>query len=752
MIDLFPFQEQAVQTLQDKFFYSQKQTTVFYAPTGAGKTVMLIKLMDRIIEHNLYPYDYVFVWLTPGNGELEEQSWSKAKDYATFVKAQTLDDALISGFEKSTATFLNWERVKNSQALALRDGETKNLTALIKNARLQNLHFVLIIDEEHRNQTEKAQPIIDMFDADKIIRASATPKSSSSEYDNVQVNDEDVIAQGLIVRNVELNPDGVDGDVVDNMVQYFLDSADDKRRKIKHAYKELGLDINPLVLIQFPDEKKANKEERNNLISQVREYLAEIGQDDSQIATWLANEKINVTSIEKANSPVNYLLMKQAVSTGWDAPRAKILVKLRLNTEPNFTLQTIGRIRRMPQQKHYDNPILDNAFIYSNDQSYIADVLRQGEGSFIATYELQEGTPDFQLMSVKPNTRTGLTNAEIVAALRSQFKKDYGLVEQNGHQNQEKLESFGYRFGTNIRQKLIQSDKLERDILSDKLRSYQVGVTVNLKDNRLDLLNAQQKLQSHLYRDTASDVNVILVELFSNRSEHPQKRFLSLKPSEFMAFVINNYHLIRNTVKNADAQGLFDKQLSLEYGISHDEVDLVPFILPKYEMYQVIKGQSGRVFTKNVYKGYGENNWTNSKTPEIAFEKWLEESSEVSWWYRSKDRGEKYFSVAYGHKAEGFFPDYIFQGRDGITYIVETKGGNKQNIDKYSEAKFKALREWSENSKTNPYGAKFAFVRPIKNSIGEVIGMLFNNTSWKEDMSDRNHWKPISEFFKGDLF
>ncbi len=95
-------------------------------------------------------------------------------------------------------------------------------------------------------------------------------------------------------------------------------------------------------------------------------------------------------------------------------------------------------------------------------------------------------------MSVKPNARTGLTNAEIVAALRSQFKKDYGLVEQNGHQNQEKLESFGYRFGTNIRQKLIQSDKLERDILSDKLRSYQVGVTVNLKDNRLDLLNAQQ--------------------------------------------------------------------------------------------------------------------------------------------------------------------------------------------------------------------------------------------------------------------
>ncbi len=76
---LFPFQEQAVQTLQDKFFYSRKQTTVFYAPTGAGKTIMLISLMDRIIEYNPNPYDYVFVWLTPGNGELEEQSWNKAR-------------------------------------------------------------------------------------------------------------------------------------------------------------------------------------------------------------------------------------------------------------------------------------------------------------------------------------------------------------------------------------------------------------------------------------------------------------------------------------------------------------------------------------------------------------------------------------------------------------------------------------------------------------------------------------------------
>lgn len=749
---LFPFQEQAVQTLQDKFFYSRKQTTVFYAPTGAGKTVMLINLIDRIIEYNPNPYDYVFVWLTPGNGELEEQSWNKAKDIGKFVKSITLDEALTGGFQAGTATFLNWERVKNDKAIALREGETKNLDDIIKAAKHKGLHFVLIIDEEHRDQTEKAQRIIDKFEADKIIRASATPKSSSPDYDNVQVNDEDVIAQGLIVRNVELNPDGVDGDVVDNMVQYFLDFADDKRRQVKVEYEKLGLSINSLVLIQFPDERKANKEERKSLIKQVRDYLSEIGQEDGQVATWLANEKINITAIEKENSPVNYLLMKQAVSTGWDAPRAKILVKLRLNTEPNFTLQTIGRIRRMPGQKHYDNPLLENAFIYSNDQKYIADVLKKGEGAYIATYELKEEAPDFQLTSVKPNLRAGLTNSEVIQALRKQFKNDYGLVEQNGKQNQEKLESYGYIFGTTILQYLVKSDKLERDIVTEQLIAFDIKMPVNLRDNRLDLLNAEQAIQKYLYRDRPSDVNHILLELFSNRSEEHIKRFLSLKPSEFMAFVINNYRLLRETAKNADAQGLFDKQLSLEYGISHNELDLVSFILPKNEMYQTLKNEAGEVFSKNVYKGYGRNNWVTTSKPEKAFEEWLESSQQVKWWYRSKDRGDKYFSVAYGQKKEGFFPDYIFLGTDGRTYVVETKGGKKQNIDTYSEAKFKAIREWSENKGTNPNGARFAFVRPIVNTAGDVTGLLFNNTVWKEDINDREYWKPMNEFFQDDLF
>ena len=92
-------------------------------------------------------------------------------------------------------------------------------------------------------------------------------------------------------------------------------------------------------------------------------------------------------------------------------------------------------------------------------------------------------------------------------------------------------------------------------------------------------------------------------------------------------------------------------------------------------MYQTLKNEAGEVFSKNVYKGYGRNNWVTTSKPEKAFEEWLESSQQVKWWYRSKDRGDNYFSVAYGQKKEGFFPDYIFLGTDGRTYVVETKGG-----------------------------------------------------------------------------
>ena len=35
----------------------------------------------------------------------------------------------------------------------------------------------------------------------------------------------------------------------------------------------------------------------------------------------------------------------------------------------NFEIQTLGRIRRMPEAKHYDNDILDSCYLYTFDEN-----------------------------------------------------------------------------------------------------------------------------------------------------------------------------------------------------------------------------------------------------------------------------------------------------------------------------------------------------------------------------------------------
>ncbi|MDN5474954.1 MAG: DEAD/DEAH box helicase family protein, partial [Lactococcus lactis] len=389
-VELKDFQEWAVAKLRTNFFSSKaKQTTIFSAPTGSGKTVMLIALMDSIIENNPNDYDYTFVWLTPGNGELEEQSYKSTLDKASLVRPQMLQDSLTSGFTPRSVTFINWEQVTKKGNIATKDGDVTNIYQRIIEAHQQNTHFVVIVDEEHRNRNNNTQTLIDSFSPEKVIRTSATPQTRGEAYELVQVDEEDVIHQGMITRSVILNIGVNEGDNISDPVSYFLDLADEKRREIKQAYQELNTNINPLVLIQLPDEKSGAKNKeymdlRGELIQNIEVYLKEIGQQENQIARWLSGDHFNTEAIEKNDSTVNYLLMKQAVSTGWDAPRAKILVTLRLNMEVEFTLQTIGRIRRMPEQHHYDNELLDNSFVFSNDTNYINKVLKDDEGCRIA--------------------------------------------------------------------------------------------------------------------------------------------------------------------------------------------------------------------------------------------------------------------------------------------------------------------------------------------------------------------------------
>ena len=158
MIELKDFQKNVVDKLLS--FTAPEygvNELVIKAPTGSGKTICLLSWINDYISTT---HDNVaFVWFTPGAGELEEQSQDKAKGFAS-IKAQSVDDALLNGFDRDTVTFINYERVigKKSKAM-LTDSERDNLEDKIEKAFQQGRHFILVIDEAHRNDTKKARDV-----------------------------------------------------------------------------------------------------------------------------------------------------------------------------------------------------------------------------------------------------------------------------------------------------------------------------------------------------------------------------------------------------------------------------------------------------------------------------------------------------------------------------------------------------------------------------------------------------------------
>ena len=338
---------------------------VLKSPTGSGKTIIMTHFMNEYLKGHGRT---VFVWLTPGKGNLEEQSKAKMDKYIHNARTKLLADVMTGGFSENDCCFINWEKLTKKGNNALKDSERTNFLEWIDRALNKGLTFKIIIDESHQYFTEKSDAVIQMFKTDKIIRCSATPTRSPGAA-VIEVKEEDVIAEGLIKKLLVIN-EGFPQDIkTDNETLYLLDNAYAKQQELRSAFLQRGIDVNPLIVVQLPNKSDA-------LCDEVQEWFEGKGVtvEAGTLAIWLSNRHENTDGISENNAKSVAVIMKQAVATGWDCPRAHILVKLRKDMNETFEVQTIGRIRRMPETKHYENDALDSCYLYTFDEKFTQGV------------------------------------------------------------------------------------------------------------------------------------------------------------------------------------------------------------------------------------------------------------------------------------------------------------------------------------------------------------------------------------------
>ena len=729
-ISLKKFQIDTVNKLLDATSVGTKKEVLVQAPTGSGKTIILLSYIEEYFKENK---NTLFVWLTPGKGDLEEQSRKKMLKFLPHHKTQTIQDVLLQGFEEKSTAFINWETITKKGNNALKEAERKNLYERIHEAHNSGYKFIVIVDEEHLNKTVKAESIIEYMNPDYIVRVSATTKTNK-EAEYIEIDELDVINSGLITRALYINENVSNASTLSNEHEYLLDLAIEKRKAIKQEYMKLGVQVNPLIIIQVPSKS-------DDLIKMIETTLEEKGYDypKQNLAIWLSDRKENIDNIEDNESLQAVLIMKQAISTGWDCPRAKILVKLRDNMSEDFETQTIGRIRRMPQGHHYDNVLLDNCYLYTFDEKYEESVKQElGNNAYdTKVIFLKNEYKNFTLKKLSfDNNFDGFDERETFNILHNFYIEKYKLTSKK-KDNKTTLEANGYIFKDTIENYIVQ-DKIVR-INSDELENanrIKVESIVTTNKNGFELRHAINEIASKI--GMRYDRTRLMLERMFWKQKLFTKKFVDLTLTEFYAFVINNVDLLKSDFSEAVSQKA--RQMKMKF----EELKEIDWHLPQMDYIKYDpKMKDTTIYEKSTYINY-PNSTIKSKS-ERMFEFFCENNDNIRWFYKNGESSSDYFSIVYvdavNHKWH-FYPDFIVCDKNNKIWIIETKGGENidgksKNIDIKVENKFEALKEYSKR-----YNVNWGFVRDYDKNEQ----LYFCNTEYTEDMENDN-WRLLKSIF-----
>lgn len=726
-IQLKNFQLKAIDALMESM-HNDKKEIILKSCTGSGKTIILTHFIDTYMRSF---GDTVFIWLTPGKGNLEEQSKEKMDRYIYGASTKLLCDVMTSGFSTGDTCFINWEKLTKKGNTALRDSEKTNFIEYIEKALNAGINFKVIVDESHQNDTIKADEIIEYFKTDKIIRCSATPKP----YKNtliVDVPEEDVIAEGLIKKLLIINENFEQNISVDDQITYLIEKALNKQRELHSAFLRLKANINPLIIVQLPNKSDA-------LLESVEKYFISKGitYENNQLAVWLSEKKQNLEEIEQLNATPIAVIIKQAVATGWDCPRAHILVKLRDNMSETFEIQTIGRIRRMPEAKHYESDLLDSCYLYTLDGAFTESVKQSlGKGALDAKkLFLKSEYRSFTLITeYKTDVPFPRDAALTLRVFSTYFKTKYNLTGKL-LENKTKLQACGFDFNQDIVDytKSGSVSKLEKEQIDD-LNVIAIHEELNTSKHGRAYHHCVSEIGLKVTLDY-SRINTVVRKLFLKdlRSDY---KVLGLEIRELYSFVINNKNRLISEIKEAMSSTMIQESLKVN-NITEKPLGLPLEFLFTYDGTAKVQTE----LTKNVYKGYLISAEKRSSSEKL-FEKYCESSSKIDWFYKNGDKGAEYFSIVYEDnlgKQKSFYPDYIISVQKEI-WIIETKGGftksgDSEDIDKYTAKKFEVLKHY-----LNKYGLKGGIVRQDKQSFELCIC----TDSYSEDIKS-DAWKVLSD-------
>lgn len=368
------------------------QRVVLLAPPGSGKTFMMSQALDAVAK------DSVVLFCTPGMGELQEQAYAALSRFSNLKVVKVTGPNDLVEVDKGTILVINYEKViqihgqhhefgGEHKNIVTRTGEGEVLWELLRSLDINGIDLIQVLDEAHFGSNTKKSKIYTFFKkvaeeygADPLrLEMTATP-NQAVDFNGLRrvvvVPREEVVHEGLVKKYVRLNP--ADGFLAANLRQFddpdtaMLKSVWDKREElVKLAKLEGRDDYNPLILVCINNASKGSEERKT-----VERFFKDIGVtvEGGGLATHFSGddkENHELEELRKNSSTVKAIIFKTALVTGWDCPRAHLMMMTRdvKDTAVTFSTQLLGRILRQPYGESFQNEELNVGYLYTRVDS-----------------------------------------------------------------------------------------------------------------------------------------------------------------------------------------------------------------------------------------------------------------------------------------------------------------------------------------------------------------------------------------------
>ena len=355
------------------------------AITGAGKTV----IATAVIEASFFGSSEfaverdpkaAFLWFTD-DPALNRQTRNRmlaasdllAPKQLTEINDGFLDQALAPG----QVYFLNTQKLSKTSRLV----QSTNLRQLTFWDVLENtvgsgdVTLYLILDEAHRGMRRSPEratiaqrlingksgsnpPIPVVWGISATIERFTKAMVDASDRNArapVDVDIDKVRASGLVKDGIGLDqPEGKGTFSTTLLRDAVRATCDYEERWAAYSKDEGAPEVLPVLVIQVPD--KASSKKLSEIVQTVEEEWPGLGPDaiahvfgehepivlSSRTVCWVQSESI------QGDTAIRVVLAKQAISTGWDCPRAEVLYSERPATDSTHIAQVIGRMVRQP--------------------------------------------------------------------------------------------------------------------------------------------------------------------------------------------------------------------------------------------------------------------------------------------------------------------------------------------------------------------------------------------------------------------